>query len=428
MIHQSIDFTCGNMRIAVIGGGISGIVAAHLIAQKNRVVLFEKQSRLGGHVRTMSVDDGKGGTVPVDMGFSVFNKPNYPVFNRFLNILGVERFPLDMSFVFDDPASGFLYAGTGLRGLFAQGRNLASPMFWKMLVGIRRLGSRARSDLAHGRLAGLTIGEYMDARGYGRQFRDDLLPVAGAVWSAPRGRTRDLPAQALIRFLDTHMLLDFPHKPQWYGVQGGSRTYVQAFAAAFNGEVRTGRPVRSIRRHTHHVEVTTALGPEEFDAVVLATHADLSLKLLADPAPEETRLLSQWSYAPSRVVLHTDPAFVPPHRAPRTSWAFVKGTRKADKTAPGMGCNMHRLHTPAPRKDYIVSHNPTREPQAASVLKDLNLDQARYSLAALDTHKELSRLDGVNRTFFCGAYQGYGFHEDGARSGAKVGVHFGGAL
>ncbi|GAB7023178.1 NAD(P)/FAD-dependent oxidoreductase [Salidesulfovibrio brasiliensis] len=429
MSEKSIDFTKGGLRIAVIGGGISGIVASHLISRSNEVVLFERERLLGGHTYTVGVDDGGGGEQPVDIGFIVFNEPNYPVFNRFISELGVERAVSDMSFAYHDPQSGMLYAGTGLRGMLARWSNLVSPPFWKMVSGMRRFSREAREDLKDGSLEGMTIGEYMDRRGHSREFEENyLLPMAGAIWSAPDGRSREFPAEALIRFFDNHMLLDYLDRPQWFYVKGGSRTYVRAFEKRFPGEVRTSTPVSAVTRSDDGVAVTADGRTETFDAVVLATHADVSLGMLTDPTDEERRLLSPWSYAPNRVVLHSDESFMPPKRSAWASWVFIREPERPPESLVGVSYHMNRLQQIASQREYIVTLNPVREPGAGGPIEDVVLDHPQYSLASLRTQAELDMLDGVRRTFFCGAYQGYGFHEDGARSGERVARQFGESL
>lgn len=428
MSQQNIDYSSGGMRVAVIGGGISGIVASYLISRKNEVVLFEKEQRLGGHTYTVTADNG-GTPMPVDMGFIVFNDPNYPVFNSFLHELGVRRAESDMSFAFHDPNSGFMYAGTGLRGMLARWRNIISPTFWKMISGMRKFSSEARQDLYDGKLVGVTIGEYMDAKGYSRDFEDHyLLPMAGAIWSAPQGRARDFPAEALVRFFDNHVLLDYQNRPPWYYVEGGSQAYVKAFESVFTGEIRCDAPVASVQRNNDSVSVDCGSGPEQFDAVVMATHADISLKLLNDATEGEVSLLSPWSYADNHVVLHTDKSFLPPTEPATASWNFIKEPDRPEDAPVGVSYHMNRLQKLPARNEHIVTLNPIREPSSGSLIESVHFDHPQYSLDALDTQKHFHELDGVNRTFFCGAYQGYGFHEDGAMSGERVARNFGESL
>lgn len=428
MSQNNIDYTEGGMRVAVVGGGISGIVAAHLVSRNNDVVLLEKETRLGGHTYTVDVQDEKE-IRPVDMGFIVFNEQNYPVFNRFLKELGVERAESDMSFAFHDPGTGFMYAGTGLRGMLARWRNLVSPSFWKMLKGMLRFGKEAKADLDSGRLSWITIGEYMDSMGYSREFEDYyLLPMAGAIWSAPHGKARDFPAEALVRFFDNHLLLDYRNRSPWFYVKGGSSTYVKAFEQSFRGEIRLGSGVETVRRTENNVSIVTDGSTEQFDAVIMATHADISLKLLESPSDEEKRLLGPWSYADNRVVLHSDMSFLPPRRIATASWNFIKEPERAMDAPVGVSYHMNRLQKIRSTKEYVVTLNPIREPQTGTGIDIRHFDHPQYSIDSMATQKEMGSLNGPNRTFFCGAYQGYGFHEDGARSGEQVAHHFGVSL
>lgn len=427
MSANTIDYSSGGLRVAVIGGGISGIVASHLISRRNKVTLFEKGPRLGGHTHTVMA--GKNAATPVDMGFIVFNEPNYPVFNKFLGKLGVEKGESDMSFAFHDPVSGFMYAGTGLRGMLARWSNLVSPTFWRMLSGMRRFAAEARKDLHNGTLSGITIGEYLDERGYSRDFEDRyLLPMAGAIWSAPEGKARNFPAEALVRFFDNHILLDYLSRPIWHYVKGGSQTYVRAFSNIFSGETRCDTPVVSVKRSPDSVTVLTDAGAEEFDAVVLATHADISLRLLETPSKDETALLSPWSYASNRVTLHTDTGFLPPTEMATAAWNFVKEPERSEDAPVGVSYHMNRLqHIPSP-PDFVVTLNPVRKPRHGSLIESVQFDHPQYSLDSQATQSRLPELNGRNRTFFCGAYQGYGFHEDGAASAQRVAQHFGESL
>lgn len=423
MTQKIINFTEGGRRVAVVGGGISGITAAHLIARDNDVVLFESEPRLGGH--TYTVETGaEGASRPVDMGFIVCNEPNYPTFLAFMDELGVVREESDMSFAYYEPESGFRYAGTGLGGLFARPRNALSIPFWRMFLSIPRFCREARRDIRAGMLKGLTIGEYLRMRGFGRDFEERyLLPMAGSIWSAPEGRAQDFPAEALVRFFENHALLDYLSRPPWLYIRGGSSTYVRAFEAGFPGEIRAGTPVESVRRSAEGVEIRTAGDVSRFDAVVLATHADISFRLLADPGPEEQRLLSPWTYAANRTVLHTDESFLPPGNRARASWNYIRESDRAANAPVGVSYHMNRLQRIPGPEEFVVTLNPRRNP--AGLIEDVTFDHPQYSLDALATQDGLGDLNGVNRTFFCGAYQGYGFHEDGARSGARVARHFG---
>lgn len=433
MYQQSIDYKSTPLRVAVIGGGISGIVAAHLISRKHNVTLIEKEPQLGGHTYTARVPLSRGNTptqyLPVDMGFIVFNEANYPTFNTFLKQLNVSHANSDMSFAFHDPENGFMYAGTGIRGMLARKRNLISPIFWRMLNGIRRFNSEAKQDLRSGSLTGKTIEEYLTEKKYNKDFENNyLLPMAGAIWSAPEENTHLFPAEALVRFFDNHMLLTHTRLPQWYYVRGGSYSYVKAFKKQFTGKICTESPVSSVTRHSKSVQVIINQEAELFDAVVLATHADISLRLLSDPSEHEKALLSPWHYTNNRVVLHTDTGFLPPKVSGRASWNFIRDPNQSKGGTVGVTYYMNRLQDISAQREYAVTLNPMREPISGSLIEDKQFAHPQYSLQAMKTQAILPELDGLNRTFFCGAYQGYGFHEDGAKSGARVASQFGVSL
>lgn len=432
MYQKSIDYTSGSLRVAVVGGGISGIVAAHLISRKHNVTLIEKEPRLGGHTYTSQVSFSQGAKtlqLPVDMGFIVFNKQNYPTFNAFLKQLNIEAAKSDMSFAFHDPETGFMYAGTGLRGMLVRKRNLVSPVFWRMLNGIRKFNGEAKRDLDSGSLKGKTIEEYLTEKRYNKSFENNyLLPMAGAIWSAPEKDTHNFPAEALVRFFDNHMLLNHLNLPQWYFVKNGSYSYVQAFERQFSGIIRTGTAVSSVIRTPQAVQLIINEQPEQFDAVVLATHANISLQLLSSPSSQEIALLSPWHYTDNHVVLHTDENFLPPKVAGRASWNFIRDPQQISGDTVGVSYHMNRLQDITAEHEYVVTLNPTREPAPDTLIEDKHFAHPQYSLEAMQTQEGLPSLNGINRTFFCGAYQGYGFHEDGAKSGARVAELFGVSL
>lgn len=433
MSQEKIAYTAGGLKVAVIGGGISGLVAAHLLSRRNHVTIFEKETHLGGHTYTAKVPahspSGEEKTLPVDMGFIVFNIPNYPVFNAFINALGVKRAKSNMSFAFYNPETDFMYAGTGLRGLFAHKKNIISLDFWKMLYGIRKFGVEAKQALLAGKLSGKTLGEYLRTQKYGSYFTQNyLLPMAEAIWSTPEGDIRSFPAETLVHFFDNHLLLEYTMRPQWYYIEGGSDTYVRAFRKQFSGDIHTSTVVTSVTRHANHVHVMTDKGSGEFDTVVLATHANVSLRILTNPTEQEHTLLSPWKYADNRVVLHTDDSFLPPKAAGRASWNVIRDPLQKKQGSVGVSYYMNRLQNIAADKAYVVTLNPVREPKLNTLLEDKHFAHPQYSLAAIASQNDLPKLDGINRTFFCGAYHGYGFHEDGAASGARVARHFGESL
>jgi predicted NAD/FAD-binding protein len=320
-------------RIAVVGSGVSGLSAAWLLSQAHDVTLYERDGRLGGHANTVTVPGARGQDVAVDTGFIVFNEATYPNFCALLDHLGVPSLATEMSFAVSLDGGRLEYAGSGLAGLFAQRRNIVSPRFWSMLQDLLRFYRSATRDAAELENDPISLGDYLKAGRYGRAFRDDhLLPMAGAIWSAPCAEILSYPASAFIRFHDNHGLLKLSGRPAWRTVTGGSRAYVSRLLEAFSGEICAGTPVASIRRLSHGVILDGEGGwSRRFDQVVVATHAKEALAMLADPSAEERALLGAFRYSRNVAVLHTDEALMPRRRAAWSSWNHIGDRRVPDE-------------------------------------------------------------------------------------------------
>jgi predicted NAD/FAD-binding protein len=415
-------------RVAVIGAGVAGLTAAYLLDRSHDVTLFERNDYPGGHTHTVVLDRGPDAGTPVDTGFIVMNPRNYPLFSRLLAHLGVRLQGSDMSFSYHCERTGFHYAGTGLNGLFSQRRNLVSPAFWRLLRDIPRFNSRTRRDLAEGRLAGLALGEYVDRLGLSAEFGERYLyAMAAAIWSSPAAAIRRFPAESFARFFENHGLLSLAEVPQWQTVAGGSRTYVEELLRRFGGRLRLAAPVREVRRAPDGVTVATADGAERFDQAVIAAHADEALALLADPTAEERRRLGAWTYSANRTVLHTDPAVLPPRRRAWASWNYAReadagpGSAGAGEGAPvSLTYYMNRLQRLTADAPYCVTLNRAAPIAERHVIRELLYTHPRYTQESLATQAELRRWNGNHRTWFCGSYFGYGFHEDAVRSGVEV--------
>lgn len=415
------------LKVAVVGGGISGIGAAYLLQRKHRVVLFEKNEYVGGHTHTVTLDSGEDKGLPVDTGFIVLNDRTYPNFMKFLQQLGVAIQPTDMGFSYYERTTGFQYAGSNLNGLFAQRTHLLRMEFWAFLMEILRFGRVSKRSLCDGSLRGLSLGDYLRRQAFsGPLIERYVLPMGAAIWSTPGGLMMQFPAESYLRFCDNHGLLDLRGRPQWYFIPGGSHTYVRRFLESFQGEVRVNCGARSIRRHEDRVVVRLPDGScEDFDAVVIATHADEALALLEDPHSEEHRLLSQWKYNHNRVVLHTDDSFLPPLPRARSSWNYIRERGSVGTSPMTMTYFMNRLQRLQAGRPYCVTLNPARPIPRESIVKELEATHPLYSFGALESQEPLRRMSGLRRTFFCGAHLGYGFHEDGFKSGLEVARHFG---
>ena len=414
--------------VAVVGGGVAGIVAAWELAKSGwEVTLFEKQGRVGGHTNTIVVPDGPDAGTAVDTGFIVCNDKTYPNFHRFLAELGVAWRWSDMSFGYHDEETGLQYAGTDLSGLFAQRANALSPEFLSLVAGIVRFNGPALADLAAGRLAGLTLGRYLDERRFSVPFvRHYILPIGAAVWSTGLDGMLDFPAETFVRFFKNHGLLSLTGRARWQTVVGGSHSYLKAFLAKFPGTVRAGAGVEALRRlPSGGVEVRTAVGePERFDRAVVAAHADEALALLADPSADETRLLGAWTYSRNRTLLHNDADLLPPNRRAWASWNYRREAGE-DGTGPAsLTYDMVRLQGLRTKERWLVTLNPRREPRPSSVLRELDYRHPRFDFRALASQARLPSLNGVRSTWFCGSYHGYGFHEDAVKSALAVAAGF----
>jgi predicted NAD/FAD-binding protein len=414
-------------RIAVVGAGVAGLTAASILQRRHRVTLFERNDYAGGHTHTVTIPDGPDKGTPVDTGFIVMNHRNYPLLTRLLEQLDVPLRDSEMSFSYWDELTGMQYSGGGLNGLFAQRRNLLRPAFLRMVREVFRFFREAERDLAAGGLRELTLGDYLRRGGYSDMFvRHHLIPTAAAIWSTPDNRMMAFPAESFLQFFHNHGLLTVNERPQWRTVVGGSHTYVKRILADFSGEVRLCAPIASVRRFDDRVALATSAGPVgEFDGVVIAAHADEALGMLADPSDAERRLLGAWVYQPNDTVLHTDAAVMPPMRRVWSSWNYTR-ERGSDPAGPAaLSYWMNRLQGLQTNTPLFVSLN-RRTPFAADrVVMRTVYHHPTYSRETLAAQAELPALNGKRRTWFCGSYFGYGFHEDAVRSAVELVRGFG---
>jgi uncharacterized protein len=406
-------------RIAVIGGGISGMAAAHLLAGEDAVVLFEAEHRLGGHARTVLA--GKRGDQPVDTGFIVYNRVNYPHLVALFEKLGVPVTESNMTFGASIAGGKLEYGLRSLDALFAQRWRIADPRFLGMLRDIMRFNARAE---AASQTPGLTVGDLLAALGTGAWFRDYyILPLSGAIWSTPSHGILDFPAQALIRFMKNHALLSVSGQHQWYTVKGGSIEYVRRLQAALVQEgvdLRLGAKVAGVQRDGSGATVRCEGGEwEPFDEVIFATHSDDALRLLADPSPDEARLLGAVRYQPNEAVLHADASLMPKHKSVWSSWVYTEpaGPRpdRIDLTYW-----MNSLQ-PIPQDDPLFVTLNSNRPINDKLIHDVvTFRHPVYDLPALAAQSGIRAINGTNATWFCGAWMKNGFHEDGFASAVDV--------
>ncbi len=407
----------GGLRIAVVGSGISGLSAAWLLAQRHRVTLFEADQRIGGHSHTVEV----AGT-PVDTGFIVLNEATYPNLTALFRHLDVETHTTAMTLGVSLDGGRLEYSGTDLGGLLAQKRNLLRPRFWSMMRDLLRFYREAPRDLPG--LGNESLHEYLDRGGYGAAFRDDhLYPMAAAIWSTPSAEIRDYPAASFIRFCQNHNLLKAGDRPLWHTVKGGSREYVARLTKGL-ANIRTDTPVHRISRRAGGVDIVTAGGTSHFDHVVIATHADQALAMLDDADARETELLGAFDYCLNRAVLHSDEQLMPQRRRVWSAWNYTAHSAAPDRLSVTYWMNrLQRLPDEVP---LFVTLNPIREPAPETVHWRGDYTHPVFNGAALEAQRQLWSLQGRGGVWFCGAYFGAGFHEDGLQAGLAVAEQLGG--
>lgn len=418
------------MKIAVIGSGISGNACAFALAPHHDVTLYERRPRAGGHSATVDVDyDGR--PIAVDTGFIVYNELNYPNLVALFDHLGVETLASDMSFAVSADDGRLEWAGTSLGTLFAQKRNLVRPRFLGMIADILRFNRSCVRDLEAGALDDLSLGDYLAANDYGRGFVDDyLVPMGAAIWSTPDADLLAFPAASFVRFFRNHRLIALD-RPVWRTVKGGSRSYVNRLVGplAAAGRLRLDSPVVSVRRDARGVIVTTADGEvDRFDQVVFASHTDQTLSMLDDATPEERQVLSAIRYLPNDVVLHRDPRLMPKRRSVWASWNYLRGPGH-DASAPvSVTYWMNRLQGIDESCPLFVTLNPAEEPDPKTVFGRWQFDHPQFDAAAVAAQGRLAAIQGSHRAWFCGAWAGNGFHEDGLVSGLGVAERLGGQV
>jgi predicted NAD/FAD-binding protein len=397
------------VRIAIVGAGIAGNVAArHLQREGHDIALFEAGAHVGGHSHTHEIDG-----LAVDTGFIVFNERTYPNFVALLNELGVASQPSSMSFSVRNESSGLEYNGTRLATLFAQRRNLVRPSFYRMLAGIVRFNREAPWLLQAPDSP--TLGEYLEKNRYSREFVGDyLVPMGAAIWSTHPARMLGFPARFFVRFLANHGMLSINERPQWRVIRGGSARYVQKLVAPFRHRIRLNTPVRSVRR----IPGAVLVDGERFDYAFIACHSDQALSMLADPSPAEREVLGAIRYQENEAVLHTDTALLPRRRRAWAAWNYH--VLPASRGPVALTYNMNILQSLAARETYCVTLNRTHDVDPRRILKRITYHHPLFTPQAVAAQKRRAELNGARRTYYCGAYWRYGFHEDGVVSALEA--------
>ncbi len=432
------------MRIAVVGTGISGLGAAWLLAPKHDVRVFEREKRIGGHTHTHAVD-GPRGSVAVDSGFIVYNETTYPLLTTLFGALGVRSQPIDMSFSFECERCRVVYSGLGLGGVFADPINALRPGFLRFMATIGRFnrsGRRANTArLAMTAVAGdhttsgtggwagpaATLRDLVDQTGPDVLGRHYVYPLASALWSTGIPAVERFPAGTFMDFFRRHRLFQLRNRLQWRSLTGGSRTYVEAMLGRLDGRVHTGLPVRAVTRANGYCRLHFADGAsQEFDRVILATHADEALALLREPTDPERESLGTWEYAANDTWVHSDASCLPSRPAARGSWNYHVTDCRNPSPVTTMTYNLNRLQHLDPATPWLVTLNPSRRP--ARVHDRVTYTHPVYTAESVATQAAIRALNGQRGTYFCGAYLGFGFHEDGFRSAVEVAGPLGGSL
>jgi len=410
------------MRIAIIGAGISGLVTAYLLSEDHDVVVYEANSYIGGHTHTIDVPvDGQ--TFAVDTGFIVFNENTYPNFINLMTQLGVEWQPSNMSFSVQCDKTGLFFCPSSLNSMFAQRKNLFRPAFYRLLTDALRF-RREASELMQTDDYTITLAEYLKTKKYGPFFIENfIIPMGAAIWSADPVQFREFPARYLVEFFNNHGVLNIRNQPQWLVIKGGSRQYIDPITRPYADAIRLNMPVSAVKRLEDRVEITANGKTDAFDQVVIAAHSDQALKMLSEPTDRERDLLSTIPYQENLAVLHSDSTVLPPKQIAWASWNYH--VPKTDTGRVALTYYMNRLQSLQAPQDFCVTLNMSEAAQSEKKIGSYVYHHPVYDPRSLKARRSQDELNGQNRTYYCGAYWGYGFHEDGVNSALAVCKHFG---
>ena len=417
------------MKIAVIGSGISGLSAAWLLHRDHDITVFEKDARIGGHTNTVDIDY-EGVSLAVDTGFIVFNELNYPNLTALFDTLAVETRAGDMSFAFSEVGSTNEWSGISLDTVFAWRRNLLRPQFLGMLKDIQRFNKLSGQDLETGRLDEMSLGDYLSWRAFGETFRTQyLLPMGAAIWSTSPSDMLSFPAASFVQFFINHRLINTKsERPQWRTVVGGSRSYLAPLTVGFSDQIRLNSKISHVVRMGDFVRVHHEDGQhEDFDEIIFSCHSDQALALLGDASTEESSILGAIGYGPNKAYLHRDMSLMPRRRKSWASWNYMSHQSLANfQSTTCVTYWMNRLQGLDESRPVFVTLNPPEEPDPRLTFASFDYMHPMFDRGALSAQKDLDIIQGDNRTWFCGAWAGYGFHEDGLSSGLAVAERLGG--
>lgn len=411
-------------NIAIIGTGISGMAAAYMLHPHHNITVYEKNATIGGHSRTVDVQmDGQ--TIPVDTGFIVFNYRNYPHLTRMFEHLDVPVIKSDMSFGASIQNGWLEYGTQHTHNIFAQKKNLLKPAFWRMIADVMRFNKQARRYLEAD--SSVTLGQCLDGLKMGEWFRNYyLLAIGGAIWSTPLSKMMDFPAKTFVRFFDNHGLLTVNDQPQWYTVQGGSQEYVKRLTESYKGRIRTNCGAIAVSRSAEGVTVKDSQGGSAlYDQVIFACHSDQALALIDQPNEAEQTVLGRMQYHPNEMILHSDTSFMPKNKNAWASWVYMSEGRRDDTSHVSLSYWMNRLQSLKSERPLIVTLNPGRAPNPALVHDNCQFEHPLFDEGAILSQQQLGEIQGKDRLWFCGAYQRYGFHEDGLGSAVTLVSQFG---
>ena len=408
------------MKIAIVGSGISGNMAAYLLSRRHDVTLFEKRDRAGGHAATVDIDyTGNDDWMSVDTGFIVYNELNYPGLVKLFKELKIDTEASNMSFAFSADSGRFEWSGQSTRAVFAQKRNWVNPVFWLMIRDIFRFNRLAAQDHESGTLGDESLGTWLKRNRLGKTFiRRYLLPMGAAIWSTPADEIMNFPAASFLQFFYNHRLIN-RDRPVWRTVTGGSREYVKKITASFSDRLRLDAEVTKVTRHAHGVEVTANGEIHHFDEVVFACHSDQAMKILADASAEEKEIVGAVRYLPNQVYLHRDERLMPKRKMTWSAWNYMSDSKGGDNVMT-VSYWMNRLQNLDYNKPLFVTLNPIIPPAPDKVYGQYEYDHPQFDGAALDAQRKLPKIQGTNRTWFCGAWTGFGFHEDGLQSALRI--------